>query len=224
MHSALQHRTVGDLMTDKVVRVQRGTTFKEIVAVLQEFDITAVPVVDDGERPVGVVSEADLLRRASGSASRAALLTADPTAAQPTTADALTAEGLMSAPAVCARPDWTVVEAVQALEEHGVKRLPVVDDDGQLAGVVSRGDLLRIFLRPDRSIRSEIIEDVVVRTLSLPASSVGVEVADGRVVLSGTVPRPSILPVLERLCRSVDGVIDVDVRIATTGDGTPDDE
>ncbi|MCM2580102.1 CBS domain-containing protein [Streptomyces meridianus] len=213
----MTHRTVKDLMTDKAVSVQRGTTFKEIVAVLEEFDITAVPVVDDAGRPLGVVSEADLLRKTSGGSSHSALLHPEPGEAERAKVEATTAEGLMTAPAVCARPGWTVVEAAAAMERHRVKRLPVVGDGGELIGVVSRSDLLHVFLRSDQSIRSEIIEDVVVQTLGEPPSAIGVEVGHGHVVLSGTVTRPGLASVLERLCRSVDGVIEVDNRLDAAG-------
>ncbi|WP_127361155.1 CBS domain-containing protein [Actinacidiphila soli] len=184
----MQHRCVRDLMTREVVRAGRDTAFKEIAKLLAQYGITAVPVVDDGDRPVGVVSEADVLRRE---------------------ADAITAEGLMTSPAVVARPQWTVVEAARVMESHHVKRLPVVDDAGRLIGVVSRSDLLRVFLRQDSAIREEIQGDVLTRTLGLAPHSVTVHVVDGRVTLNGTVGQASLTPVLERLCRGVDGVVDV---------------
>lgn len=62
----MKHQRVRDLMSDAVVRVQRGTPFKEIAHLLLEYDITAVPVVDEENRPVGVVSEADLLQKMWG--------------------------------------------------------------------------------------------------------------------------------------------------------------
>ncbi|MFI9201109.1 CBS domain-containing protein [Streptomyces sp. NPDC053048] len=209
----MQHRSVGDLMTRSVVRVQRGTLFTEIVHVLHEHDITAVPVVDDEDRPVGVVSEADLLAKASKQP--------DPLDARALAKhEATTAEGLMTSPAVCARPDWSVVEAARAMEEHRVKRLPVVDGTGRLVGLVSRGDLLRVFLRTDRAIREEIIEDVLVRTLGERPSAVGVEVNHGQVRLSGSVRRRSQLPVLLQLCRSVDGVVSVEEHLEAETDDT----
>ncbi|MEU3351849.1 CBS domain-containing protein [Streptomyces sp. NPDC037389] len=226
----LQHRTVGDLMTRSVVRVQRGTLFTEIVHVLQEHDITAVPVVDAEDRPVGVVSEADLLAKASRRPDPYGAPGAPGAQANATIAnsfgakhEATTAEGLMTSPAVCARPDWSVVEAARTMEEHRVKRLPVVDETGRLVGLVSRGDLLRVFLRTDRAIREEIIEDVLVRTLRQPPSAVGVEVNHGQVRLSGSVRRSSLVPVLVQLCQSVDGVVSVDHHLAAETDDTGDE-
>ncbi|MEU4211769.1 CBS domain-containing protein [Streptomyces sp. NPDC026206] len=217
----MQHRTVGDLMTHSVVRVQRGTLFTEIVHVLQEHDITAVPVVDREDRPVGVVSEADLLAKASKQPDPAGLFELDPQGPLAGAKHAATtAEGLMTSPAICARPEWSVVEAARAMEEHRVKRLPVVDGTGRLVGLVSRGDLLRVFLRTDRAIREEIIEDVLVRTLREPPSAVGVEVNNGQVRLSGSVRRRSLVPVLVQLCQSVDGVVSVGHHLAAEADDT----
>ncbi|WP_127356280.1 CBS domain-containing protein [Actinacidiphila soli] len=207
----MQHRCVSDLMTRDVVRAGRDTTFKEIAKVLAEYDITAVPVVDDGDRPVGVVSEADLLRKEAQQPDPAGLLRAathTPTADH-AKAEAVTAEGLMTSPIVIARPQWTVVEAARVMESNHVKRLPVVDDAGRLIGLVSRSDLLRVFLRPDSAIREEIQGDVLTRTLGLAPFAVTAHVVDGRVTLDGTVEQASLTPVVERLCRGVDGVVDV---------------
>ncbi|MGY3062871.1 CBS domain-containing protein [Streptomyces sp. TE3672] len=62
----MHHRSVAEVMTRDVVRARRDLPFKEIVKLLAENDVTAVPVVDELDRPMGVVSEADLLRKSSG--------------------------------------------------------------------------------------------------------------------------------------------------------------
>ncbi|MFC8716969.1 CBS domain-containing protein [Kitasatospora sp. NPDC057198] len=206
----MRHRTVGQLMTRPVVSVRPGTGFKEIARLLAEHDITAVPVLDAEDRPVGIVSEADLLL---GECARedpsGLLLTPRPTPEQAARSRATTADGLMSRPALCCRPEWTAVEAARRMQHAHLKRLPVVDEAGRLIGIVSRGDLLRVFLRQDRAIREEIRHDLLDRTLGLYPDALGVTVEDGRVTLVGTVERRSLVDVLERLCRSVDGVVDV---------------
>ncbi|WP_329238992.1 CBS domain-containing protein [Streptomyces canus] len=204
------HRLVGDLMTTAVVSVRRDAVFKDIAEHLMEHDITAVPVVDDQGRPIGVVSDADLLRKQESQADPGGHLAAAhllPT--ERAKAHALTAEGLMTSPAVTAQPQWSVVEAARAMAHHHVKRLPVVDDVGRLVGIVSRGDLLRVFLRRDISIQEEITTDVLTRSLGLRPGTVTVGVTDGRVTLSGTVPQESLIPIAVRLSESVDGVVDV---------------
>ncbi|MFD9606193.1 CBS domain-containing protein [Streptomyces sp. NPDC059970] len=219
------HRMVGDLMTTAVVSVRRDTGFKDIAQHLAEHDVTAVPVIDDRGCPVGVVSEADLLRKQESQADPGGHLSAAyllPT--ERAKALALTAEELMTSPAVTARPQWSVVEAARAMARHHVKRLPVVDDADRLVGIVSRGDLLHVFLRRDLTIREEITTDVLTRTLGLDPGAVTAQVTDGRVTLSGTVPQSSLLPIAVRLCESVDGVIDVTNHLHAENDttaGTP---
>ncbi|MFE1172871.1 CBS domain-containing protein [Streptomyces sp. NPDC058773] len=192
----MRHRTVADLMTPEAVVVQRGTTFKEIARLLDEYDITAVPVVDDDYQPVGVVSEADLLRR------------------QIAKLGATTAEAIMTSPVVVARPGWSVVEAAKTMEKKKVKRLPVVDDTGRLIGVISRSDLVQLFLRRDRAIQEEVLEEVLTRTLGVAPSAVTVDVSDGHVTLTGALERRSLVPIAVRLCESVDGVVEVIDRLS----------
>src|SRR2546427_5423846 len=191
----MHHRTVADLMTHMVVRVQRDTPFKQIAELLDEHDITAVPVVDAGDQPVGIVSEADLLRKAAGERDPSGRLgRVSQLPEERAKFEATTAEGLMTSPVVCARPDWNVVEAAHVMQERGVKRLPVVDEVGRLVGIISRSDLIRIFLRRDSAIRDEICEDVVVRTMRESPSAVHVEVKNSQVTLGGSVARRSQIP------------------------------
>ncbi|MEV5989607.1 CBS domain-containing protein [Streptomyces sp. NPDC052051] len=217
----MHHRTVEELMTRDVVRARRDLPFKEIAKLLADNDVTAVPVVDDLGRPMGVVSEADLLRKCTDRT--------DPSGRTPiphleawerAKAEGARAEELMSAPAVCARPEWSVVEAARLMEVHDVKRLPVVDEADRLLGIVSRGDLLRIFLRRDDAIRDEITGDLLHRTMGLTPTEVTVEVREGQVALGGSVEFRSLIPIIERLCRSVDGVVSVSAHIAYRTDDT----
>jgi CBS domain-containing protein len=206
----MRQRTVSDLMTHTVFRAHRDTPFKEIAGILADHDITAVPVVDDSDRPVGVVSEADLLRREAARPDPAGLLTfLDTPDDEPPAAVATTAEGLMTSPAVTAHADWSVVQAARVMDGGHVKRLPVVDGTGRLVGIVSRADLLRVFLRRDSLIREEIAGEILDRTLGIGPDEVTVRVTDGRVRLHGTVDRRSLVGVVVRLCEGVDGVVDV---------------
>jgi CBS domain-containing protein len=217
----MYHRNVGDLMTKAVVSVRPDTSFKEIARLLGENGISAVPVVDDGDRPLGVVSEADLLRKEAGQPDPAGLLPdRHPRPGERARSAATTAEGLMGSPPVVARPEWSVVEAARIMEHRGVKRLLVVDETSRLIGVISRADLLRIFLRRDHAIREEITGELLVRTLGLPPNAVTVRVADGKVFLEGVVDRKSLVPVVTALCRGVDGVVDVEARLGYKADDT----
>ncbi|KAB2970868.1 CBS domain-containing protein [Streptomyces sp. SS1-1] len=206
----MNHQKVRDQMSDAVVRVQAGTPFKEIAHLLQEYDITAVPVVDEENRPLGVVSEADLLRKMWGEPQEGEDET--DASAGPAKARATDAAGLMTSPALCAREDWSVVDAARTMARHRVKRLLVVDADGRLIGVVSRSDLLRVYLRSDQAIRREIVEEVLVKALGESPSEVQVDVTHGHVVLSGRLSSRTAVDVLEDMCREVDGVVAVEFR------------
>ncbi|MFF8908308.1 CBS domain-containing protein [Streptomyces olivaceoviridis] len=219
----MHHRTVEELMSRNVVRARPDTPFKELVRLLEENDVTALPVVDELDRPMGVVSEADLLRKSADQT--------DPTGRTPmphleawerAKAEGSRAEELMSAPAVCARPEWTVVEAARLMETQNVKRLPVVDDADRLLGIVSRSDLLRVFLRRDEALREEITGELLRRTLGLDPRDVTAQVRDGRVTLTGTVEYRSLVPVVEQLCRGVDGVVAVSGNLSYRKDDSRD--
>ncbi|MEV5379343.1 CBS domain-containing protein [Streptomyces nondiastaticus] len=217
----MQHRTVDELMTRNVVRVRPDAPFKEIVRALAEHDVTAVPVVDSGGRVVGVVSEADLMRKSADQP--------DPFGRVPVPsleswerakAEGARAEELMSAPPVCARPEWNVVETARLMMTQNVKRLPVVDDTDKLVGIISRADLLRVFLREDDAIRSEIQHDLLQQTMGLAPSAVRVSVSEGQATLTGSVEARSTIALIERLCRSVDGVVSVRQSLTYTTDDT----
>lgn len=197
-------------MTHQVVSAHRDTPFKAVATLLTRNDVSAVPVVDARYYPIGIVSQADLLRKESAQPDpdgHAAGVWMRPRDRK--RAEAETAESLMTATVFTARPGWSLVEAARMMDRHHVKRLPVVDDSGELVGIVSRGDLIRVFLRPDGAIRQEIVHDVLQETLLIPPDQVQAQVRDGVVTLRGTVERQSLVPVAVRLCRSVDGVVAV---------------
>ncbi|MFE0464372.1 CBS domain-containing protein [Kitasatospora sp. NPDC058965] len=206
-------------MTRQVVSVRPGTPFKELVRLMLENEINSVPVVDEQGRPVGLVSEADLVHRVA--------VRPDPhgpTPGQPAEGDgraaALTAGGLMSTPVVTARGDWSIPEAARTMERAGVKRLPVVDGSGRLVGVLGRRDLLLVFLRPDVAIREEVGREVLEHTALVPRGAVRAEVRDGVVTLVGRVPLRSTAALAERLCGEVDGVVAVLPRLEWAEDDT----
>jgi CBS domain-containing protein len=115
----------------------------------------------------------------------------------------------MSSPAVCAQPQWNLVEATRTTERYHLKRLPVVDETGELVGLGSRSDLLRIFLRRDSVMREEIVYEILGRTLSLSSDAVQVTVNEGAVTLGGSIGQGALHATMLRMCRSVDGVVAV---------------
>ena len=210
------HSLVKDLMTTPVVTVGPETPFKEIVARLAEHRVSAVPVVDDSRRVLGVVSEADLLLKEEFPEpeqdlplwwTRWARLDRAKAAAS-------VARDLMTVAVVAVSPDATVAEAARRMHTAKVKRLPVVDRSGWLLGIVSRSDLLKVFDRSDQDIRREIIEDVIVGEFMMAPSRFFLHVTDGVVVLQGRVERRSLLPYVVRAVQGVEGVVRVENRLS----------
>ena len=196
---------VGDVMTRDVVVVRRGTPLKEIARQLTEHRISALPVLDAEDRLVGLVSEADLIRR-----ERFGLADARRRwRGRRRRAAGGSAKDLMSVPVITISPETDVSRAARLMDSRGLKRLVVVDAEHRLVGIVSRGDLVRVFLRQDDEIRREIISDVLVRLLRADPELVDVRVDDGVVTLSGRLGQRSQIPVAVRLTRAVDGVVDV---------------
>ncbi len=93
--------------------------------------------------------------------------------------------------------------------DEGINRLPVVDEDGTLIGLVSRGDLVRAFARSDEEIRGEIEEDVIRRTLWLDPATVDVTVTNGIVTLAGEVASSAGAQLVPTFVRKVPGVVEV---------------
>ncbi|MEW2582941.1 CBS domain-containing protein [Streptomyces virginiae] len=203
---------VADLMSDEVVSVAPSTAFKDVAKLLAQYDISGVPVLDDEDRVVGVVSQTDVVARA-----------ARDSVAPPqngTTFRPPTAGEVMSAPAVTVHADETAADAARLMTRRGIERLPVVDVEDRLVGIVTRRDLLRLFLRPDAEIRRRITDDVLGDLLDVPAGDVDVHVVDGIVTLNGQVERRSQLPVLLSLAEHIDGVVAVASRVTARTDDT----
>jgi CBS-domain-containing membrane protein len=202
---------VGDVMTADVVSVAEKTPYRGIVDLMMQRRVSAVPVVDDFRRVVGVVSEADLLHKvelASESLEPRVFESRRHRSAR-TKARGAVAADLMSAPAVTVLPTTPVAAAARLMDGEQVKRLPVTDDLGRLVGIVSRGDLLKIYLRPDADIRGDVVDEVLRRVLAVEDGMVVVQVLDGVVTLTGRLDRWSATDIAVRLSRQVAGVVQV---------------
>jgi CBS domain-containing protein len=119
----------------------------------------------------------------------------------------------MAAPVIGVPLGTSVADAVRLMVRLDVKQLPVMDAPGRLAGIVTRSDLLQVFLRPDPAIRWEVDHDVVRGKLGIAAGEIQVEVRDGVVRLRGQVERRSQISALVRRVQAVDGVVEVDARL-----------
>ncbi|HTJ34356.1 MAG TPA: CBS domain-containing protein [Dactylosporangium sp.] len=214
---------VADVMTIGAVSVEQDTPFKEIVDLLEAHEVNAVPVVDPLGRVVGVVSSADLMPKIefAGDDDRVRLFESRHTRQARGKAHATAAGELMSAPAVTVLGTTSLVAAARIMEAAELKRLPVVDDLGRLVGMVTRRDLLKVFLRTDADIRREILQEALHGLVGVEASQLRVEVDDGVVTLLGEVEHAVVIPSLVRQVERVDGVVDVVSHLSAAVDDGP---
>jgi CBS domain-containing protein len=212
---------VSDVMTHTVVAIGHDAPFKEIVRTMDQWRVSALPVVADGV-VTGVVSGADLLPkeefRGAVPDRHTRLYRPDPE--KPT---ALTAGELMSSPAVTVHGTATLAQAARLMALHRVTRLPVVGLRGRLDGIVSRSDLLTVFLRPDRDIAEEVRRNVVNVLFADQPGPVTVSVEDGVVTLSGQLTDAALAPVAARLVTALRGVVGFENRLAAQPRTAPAD-
>ncbi|HKS44970.1 MAG TPA: CBS domain-containing protein [Amycolatopsis sp.] len=201
--------SVGALMTANPIAVAPDTEFREIAALLTRERISAVPVVDRRGALVGVVSEADLLHKEALS---------DHTAHSREVrryrrkAAALRAAELMTSPVRTVDIDTPMPAAARALADGAVRRLFVLDQ-GKLVGVLSRRDVLDVFLRPDADVREEIDNEVFQRVLGATPGTYSITVDNGVVTLLGLLERKSTVTSAGRLTELVAGVLGVRNRL-----------
>ncbi|KIF01123.1 CBS domain-containing protein [Streptomyces sp. RSD-27] len=211
--------TVADVMTTKVIAVTPDTGFKDIAAAMGRWKVTALPVIEGEGRVVGVVSEADLLPKEEFHEHRPGLIEQMHRLGDTAKAGSTRAENLMTTPAVTIRPDATLPQAARLMADRHIKRLPVVDADGTLMGIVSRADLLKVFLRTDEDLTAEVRENVVQRLFPLSHEAVKVTVSHGIATLTGQVRDRTLIPLADRLTHSVEGIVDVRCRLEAGSDG-----
>jgi len=199
---------VKDVMTTNVVSVTRRTSYRQVARLLHEHHLSAVPVLTSEGGVAGVVSEADLLRKQElhEDAEHEPVWLLRP--GDRGKAEAQTAEGLMTSPAVTIGPDAVLGTAARLMSARHVKRLPVVGEDGKLVGIVSRTDLLRVFLRPDADIESEA-RAVLTDLLLADPEKVHVSVHSGLVTLTGRLASEEQVAAAIRLTAAIDGVVRV---------------
>ncbi len=214
--------TVSDVMTRTVVSVNAFTPFKDIVRRMQEYRVSAVPVVDEDDIVLGIISEGDLiLKEDADLEGEPRFLDGARRRQDRSKAAGRIASELMTAPAITIGPDATLGEAARLMHRRAVKRLPVVDPaDGTILGIVSRTDLLKVFLRDDAEIAREVREDVIHRTLWIDPGTIRIVVRDGVVTMEGQVEHRSLRSILERLVLSCEGVVGVDNRLTYLPDDT----
>jgi CBS domain-containing protein len=211
----VDNAVVDEVMTRLVVCVDEDAPFTEILDKLAAHRIGAVPVIDADRRVLGVVSVSDLLTKLVVGDAHTHAIVADHETRKSTRrkAQAETAGQLMTSPAITVSVGCSVVQAARTAARTGVRRLPVLDERGALAGIVSRSDLLHVFRHDDSALRTHLVADILLRQFCLEASAVEVTVLDGVVTLTGQVETGNIIAPLLATIRATAGVVAVHERL-----------
>jgi CBS domain-containing protein len=202
-------RTVQDVMTRDVVVAHESTPFHELVELLSRHRVRALPVVDDAGHVLGIVCDSDLVLKEV----RTLRWPCDPreltsrSRVERTKAAGVTAREVMTTPAVTVHPEELVADAARRLHARRLDQLPVIDHAGLLVGIISRFDVLKVFLRSDEEIRFELLDDIPGRLLRLAAHRLQIDVDGGVVTLAGCLERRSQTFALAQLANLVDGVV-----------------
>jgi len=197
-------------MSSPVAAVGPETPLKEIAELLASSGFSGVPVVDGEQHVLGVVSEAEILikqRRQLGRARGKQAKRAEVKRAARTAGEA------MSRPALTIAATARIDLAAAMMLDRDVNRLPVVDRDGVLAGIVTRADLVRAFVHSDDEIAAEIRQGVIVGELWRDPEMFVVRVKHGEVTIDGPIAGDDLM-LLARRVALVPGVVSVDVRPA----------
>jgi CBS domain-containing protein len=216
---------VRDAMTDaaRVVTASPETTLKQVAELMLEHGISGLPVVDADLRVLGVISEADIVSGETGGAGRQGVIARARAVANPAAvAIPRTAGEAMSSPPVTIRHDETVMRAAHRIVGRGVNRLPVVDEDERLVGIITRADVVGAFARSDEEIADGVREGIQL-FLGLGSDTVQVAVADGEVLLSGEVDTDANAKLAAFFSSRVPGVVAVrsDLRASDGGEDPP---
>ena len=203
---------VRDIMTTDPIAVAPGTLLKEAARLMVRNQVSGLPVVDEDGVVVGILTEGDFLRQEANRDRpyRLSLLDALFGDGEPDGPTAETVAEVMTENVVTIAPEATLGEAARIMSRRSVKRLPVIDDEGDLIGIISRADVVNAFTKPDDVIEDEIREDVVRRLLFIDPDTLEVSVQDGIVTLAGELENRTETQLLEELTRRIAGVVRVE--------------
>jgi len=216
-HHGRWHSRVRDIMTTQVVAVDRITPFKQIAWQLVQHQISGVPVLSLGRHVTGVVTENDLLMAREKHAGDRKRWTGVPRyGTDRSRYDRLTAEQMMTSPAITIHPDTSIAGAARLMGSHRIKLLPVVDPNGRIAGIVSRRDVLGVFLVPDSEIARQVGELISEMAPGEPGA-ISVAVQGGIVTLTGEPEldlRSKVAAAID-VAWDLDGVVDIIDHVAS---------
>lgn len=200
---------VSDVMTAPVVTIGPDNTFQQAVRLMRSKRISGLPVVDKKARVIGIISESDLLNKVERREPDTYVLESRRHRLDRARASALDVASAMTTQVVTVGPDFPIALAAREMHTRGIKRLPVVDEAGRLVGIVSRGDLLTVFLRTDRQLRADVKKTLAEAQAKHGGRSLTAKVESGVVVLEGAFEDKSRCDATVRAITSIDGVIGV---------------
>jgi CBS domain-containing protein len=208
---------VRDVMATRVVAVRENASFKEMIVRMRKSRVSAFPVVDDDGGVIGVVAQADMLDKEADLATSEGPLASVLRFGDHEKAAGVTAAELMTSPPVTVGPDTPLAEAARLMRDHRVKQLPVINATGRLIGLVSRGDVLSIFTRPDADIQREAAEEMIAESFATDSRWLGITVHDGIVTLTGDSETQQAGRDLVEAVRHIDGVIAIRDQLSYAG-------
>lgn len=210
----LRDHHVSDVMTCDVVSVTADTGFKEVVDTIADAGVSALPVVDGERKVIGVISVSDLMAKVVRD--RHAILHPG----QARRCEAETARDVMTVPAITTSRSTSVIDAARTAAKAKVRQMPVVDAEGKMVGVVTRSDLIRVFLHTDQEIRQHVVDDVLVRHFGIDPSTLRISVEAGIVTVTGQVERRLLIGPIVDMIRQIAGVVAVHNQLTYTIDDT----
>ncbi|MEF2553861.1 CBS domain-containing protein [Aurantimonas sp. A2-1-M11] len=188
-----------DVMTDEVITARPGATVSEIAELLLKHRISAVPILDEADRVVGIVSEGDLVLRIDDAADHGSwwlrLFAGPGSPAAYVKRHGRRAEDVMTRNVISVAPETPLGEIAHLLERRRIKRVPVIDQGGRLVGIISRSNLLQglAITKPlpdtkpsDEALRKQVSEALKVAP-GFVSTGVNATVTDGLVDLWGIV-------------------------------------
>ena len=199
---------VVDLMTTDVITVSTETGIRDAARLMFRNRVSGLPVTTADGTLIGIITEADFLRleveRQEGAADLGE-----------------TVGDVMSPGVVTTGPETEVYAAAKMMTFQDIKRLPVVDEDSRLLGIISRADIVSVFTRPDDVIEDEIREDLIRRVLFIDPDELNVTVANGVVTFVGEIGTRNEARLLVELASRLDGVLHVESQLVwRLDDGT----
>ncbi|MEN8233366.1 MAG: CBS domain-containing protein [Actinomycetota bacterium] len=191
---------VVDLMTTDVITVSKDTGIRDAARLMFRNRVSGLPVTGTDGTLIGIITEADFLRlevqRQEGQSDLGE-----------------TVGEVMSGGVVTTNPDTEIYDAAKMMTFQDIKRLPVVDDDARLLGIISRADIVSVFTRPDDVIEDEIREDLIRRVLFIDPDQLDVSVTNGIVTFIGELGTANEARLLSELASRLDGVLHVESRL-----------